>query len=108
VRLGFYRDAGDTTSHGSGIVVVNGSATDSIDFVIDFGNMHAHLHLLPARAREGPCCRPPSRLLAVRAVSAQESAVVYGSVRDSSGQPLRATLRVVNGDGASVADAQGR
>lgn len=39
-EAGFYRDAGDTTSHGSGIVVVNGSATDSIDFVIDFANMH--------------------------------------------------------------------
>ena len=53
---------------------------------------------------------PPGALamLLVRAVSAQESAVVYGSVRDSSGQPLRATVRVVNGDGASVADAQGR
>jgi len=39
-EAGFYRDAGDTTSHGSGIVVVNGTATDSIDFAIDFGNMH--------------------------------------------------------------------
>jgi len=39
-EAGFYRDAGDTTSHGSGVVVVNGAATDSINFVIDFGNMH--------------------------------------------------------------------
>ncbi len=39
-EAGFYRDAGDTTSHGSGIVIVNGTASDSIDFVIDFGNMH--------------------------------------------------------------------
>jgi hypothetical protein len=39
-EVGFYRDAGDTTTHGSGIVVVNGAAADSIDFVIDFGNMH--------------------------------------------------------------------
>src|SRR6266571_4654155 len=39
-EAGFYKDAGDTTSHGSGIVVVDGTATDSIDFVIDFGDMH--------------------------------------------------------------------
>ncbi len=39
-EAGFYRDAGDTTSHGSGIVVVNATGTDSIDFAIDFGNMH--------------------------------------------------------------------
>src|SRR6266403_4012 len=39
-EAGFYRDAGDTTSHGSGVVVVNGTGTDSIDFVIDFGNLH--------------------------------------------------------------------
>ena len=39
-EAGFYRDAGDTTSHGSGVVVVNGAATDSINFVLDFGNMH--------------------------------------------------------------------
>src|SRR5439155_430206 len=41
-------------------------------------------------------------------LSAQETAVLYGSMRDSSGQPLRATVRVVNGAAASVADAQGR
>lgn len=39
-EAGFYRDRGDTTSHGSGIVVVNGAAADSIDFVIDFSSMH--------------------------------------------------------------------
>jgi iron complex outermembrane receptor protein len=44
----------------------------------------------------------------LRAVSAQDTAVVYGSVQDSSGQPLRATVRVVNGHLASVADPQGR
>src|SRR5207249_8374702 len=44
----------------------------------------------------------------LRAVSAQGPAALYGSVRDSSGQPLRATVRVVNGDGVGVADAQGR
>ena len=40
-ETGFYRDAGDTTRHGSGIVIVNaGTSTDSIDFVVDFNNMH--------------------------------------------------------------------
>jgi len=47
-------------------------------------------------------------MIPLRMAGAQETALVYGSVRDSSGQPLRATVRVVNGDGASVADAQGR
>jgi len=44
----------------------------------------------------------------LRAGTAQGTAVLYGSVRDSSSQALRATLRVVNGDGVSVADAHGR
>ena len=39
-EVGFYKDGGDTTTHGTGIVTVNGPGTDSIDFVIDFGNMH--------------------------------------------------------------------
>jgi hypothetical protein len=39
-EIGFYRDAGDTTSHGSGIVTVVGTHADSINFVIDFSNMH--------------------------------------------------------------------
>lgn len=40
-EAGFYRDGSNTTSHGSGIVVLNpGAGTDSIDFVIDFANMH--------------------------------------------------------------------
>src|SRR5438046_9256548 len=47
-------------------------------------------------------------MMPLRALSAQETAVLYGSMRDSSGQPLRATVRVVNGAAASVADAQGR
>ena len=39
-ETGFYRDTGDTTAHGSGIVIVNaGTSTDSIDFVVDFTNM---------------------------------------------------------------------
>ena len=39
-EVGFYRDDGDTTTHGSGIVTVAGGPADSIDFVIDFSNMH--------------------------------------------------------------------
>ena len=39
-EAGFFRDSGDTTVHGSGIVVVNGTGTDSIDFTIDFTKMH--------------------------------------------------------------------
>jgi len=43
----------------------------------------------------------------LRAASAQGTAALYGSVRDSASQPLRATVRVVNGNGVSVADVQG-
>jgi hypothetical protein len=39
-EVGFYRDAGDTTSHGTGRVHVTGSGADSINFVVDFTNMH--------------------------------------------------------------------
>src|SRR5260370_19719215 len=39
-EIGIYRDAGDTTTHGRGILFVNAPGTDSIDFVIDSGNMH--------------------------------------------------------------------
>ena len=40
-ETGFYRDGPETTVHGSGIVTVHaGASTDSIDFVIDFTNMH--------------------------------------------------------------------
>ena len=35
---GFYRDKADTSK--AGVVIVNGIGTDSIDFVIDFDNMH--------------------------------------------------------------------
>jgi len=41
-----------------GIVVVNGIATDSIDFVIDFGNMHRICTYFP-RAREVPAAGRP-------------------------------------------------
>lgn len=37
-EAGFYRDPADTTK--PGVVSVNGTGTDSIDFVIDFGNLH--------------------------------------------------------------------
>jgi hypothetical protein len=47
-EAGFFRDHGDTTTHGSGVVVVHGTGTDSIDFVIDFGNMHAISYYFPA------------------------------------------------------------
>jgi hypothetical protein len=39
-EAGFYHDGTDTTTHGSGIVVVNGTGTDLIDIVVDFDNMH--------------------------------------------------------------------
>jgi len=47
-------------------------------------------------------------LVPLRAVGAQDTAVLYGSVRDTAGQPLRASVRVVPRGPASVADAQGR
>jgi len=37
-EAGFYRDKADPNT--PGIVVVNGTGTDAIDFVIDFDNMH--------------------------------------------------------------------
>ena len=39
-EVGFYRDAGDTTTHGTGRVHVGGAGADSINFAIDFTNMH--------------------------------------------------------------------
>ncbi|HYT70023.1 MAG TPA: hypothetical protein VEK78_01500 [Gemmatimonadales bacterium] len=50
-EAGFYRDAGDTTSHGSGIVRVSGTGTDAIDFRIDFGNMHSISDYFPSSPR---------------------------------------------------------
>ncbi|HYT99003.1 MAG TPA: hypothetical protein VEK85_01405 [Gemmatimonadales bacterium] len=47
-ETGFYRDKGDTTAHGSGIVIVNaGTGKDSIDFVVDFNNMHRVCYYFP-------------------------------------------------------------
>jgi hypothetical protein len=46
-EAGFYRDHADTTAHGSGIVVVNSTGTDSIDFVVDFRNMHSISYYFP-------------------------------------------------------------
>jgi hypothetical protein len=37
-EAGYYRNPADTTQ--PGVVVVNGPGTDSIDFVVDFTNMH--------------------------------------------------------------------
>jgi hypothetical protein len=37
-EAGFYRDQTDLTA--PGVVVVSDSSTDSVNFVIDFGNMH--------------------------------------------------------------------
>ncbi len=47
-EAGFYRDHADTTTHGSGVVVVNSTGTDAIDFVIDFDEMHAISYYFPA------------------------------------------------------------
>ena len=47
-------------------------------------------------------------LLAVPRLAAQRTAVVYGSVRDSGGQPLRATVTDVATGLRSFADNQGR
>jgi hypothetical protein len=38
-ETGFFRDSSDTTKRG--VVVVNGTGTDHVDFVIDFTNRHA-------------------------------------------------------------------
>lgn len=46
-EAGFYRDGGNTTAQGSGIVTVNGTGTDGIDFVVDFSNMHRICHYFP-------------------------------------------------------------
>jgi hypothetical protein len=46
-EAGFYRDGGDTTSHGTGIVVVNGTGTDSINITVDFDNMHPISYYFP-------------------------------------------------------------
>ena len=47
-------------------------------------------------------------LLAVPRLAAQRTAVVYGSVRDSGGQPLRATVTDIATGLRSFADNQGR
>ena len=39
-EVGFYRDAGDTTAHGTGRVHVTDAGADSVNFVIDFTKMH--------------------------------------------------------------------
>jgi hypothetical protein len=44
-EAGFYRDQADASN--PGIVVVNGTGTDAIDFVIDFDDMHPVCTYLP-------------------------------------------------------------
>src|SRR5216117_2018618 len=50
-EAGFYHDPTDPTA--PGVVVVNDSSTDSVNFVIDFGNLHPICTYF-RRAREGP------------------------------------------------------
>ena len=50
-EAGFYRRGPDTTRFGSGIVVVSGTGTDSIDLVVDFNNMHPVSFYFPAFGR---------------------------------------------------------
>lgn len=44
-EAGFYRDPADTTR--PGVVTVSGGATAGVDFVVDFGNMHAVSYWFP-------------------------------------------------------------
>jgi len=46
-EAGFYKDGADTTTHGSGIVIVNNAGTASINIVVDFGNMHPISYYFP-------------------------------------------------------------
>jgi hypothetical protein len=46
-EAGFYKDGADTTTHGSGIVIVNNAGTDSINIVVDFRNMHPISYYFP-------------------------------------------------------------
>ena len=48
-EAGYYkRTDADTSRFGAGIVVVNSIGTDSIDFVVDFDNMHPVSFYFPA------------------------------------------------------------
>ena len=46
-EAGFYKGGTEMTSHGSGIVVVNGTGTGSINILVDFGNMHPISYYFP-------------------------------------------------------------
>jgi len=46
-EAGFYKHGTDTTTHGSAIVTVNSSGTDSVNIVVDFGNMHPISYYFP-------------------------------------------------------------
>ena len=49
-EAGYYRDRSDPTR--PGVVVVNGSGTDSINIVVDFANMHPISYYFPAAAKQ--------------------------------------------------------
>ncbi len=50
-EAGYYkRTDADTSRFGAGIVVVNSIGTDSIDFIVDFDNMHPVSFYFPAAA----------------------------------------------------------
>lgn len=51
-EAGFYRDGGDTTSRGSGIVTVSATGTDAIDFRIDFAHMHSISYYFPPSSQQ--------------------------------------------------------
>src|SRR5216684_2223907 len=79
------------------------------DRLRDRFRQHApHLHLLPAV--------PVKRFLILASLAsaplaglrAQGSAVLYGSVHDTLGQPLRAYVRLLEGGRAALADGRGR
>ena len=46
-EAGFYKDGADTTTHGSGIVIVNNAGTGPINIVVDFGKMHPISYYFP-------------------------------------------------------------
>ncbi|OLC07876.1 MAG: hypothetical protein AUH42_02775 [Gemmatimonadetes bacterium 13_1_40CM_70_11] len=49
-EAGYYRDKADTAK--PGVVMVNGTGTDSIDIVVDFDNMHPISYYFPAAAKQ--------------------------------------------------------
>src|SRR5207302_1589795 len=82
----------------------------------DQQHLASALNQLASDLRPRPAVRAVMRapLLAFLAVvpgvaaAAQATAILYGSVTDSLGQPLRATVRVVGSPAMAVADSRGR